>query len=287
MKIIKAKTEDGLYFSGQLFSSGSKNIIIHIHGMSGDIYSNSFYPSMQQYYPENGWDFLVVENRGTHSVTQFNTDDGIRNLGNAYEIFEDCVLDIKCWVEKAEEMGYEKIWLQSHSLGASKVVYYLTQVKNSPVEGLVWLSPSDMLGLVHDDEGQIDHDICMKEAVKLTSEGKDSALLSHDLWGSMRLSAKTYINFFSENSNTAIFNYANDSLGWEKVEAIKLPVIAFTGTKDDGIIPVMDAYKAMDTLEEHLINSLGFKTVVYENAEHDFEGFGEEIAREVMSFVRN
>jgi len=286
MQYITTKTEDGIEFTGMLFEAVNSNkLILHIHGMSGDMYTNSYYPAMHSYYPQNGWSFLVVEHRGTHSITQFNTDNGIRNIGNSYEIFEDSVYDIKAWIAKAQKLGYEEIWLQSHSLGPSKVTYYMNIVQDNPVNGLIWLSPSDMIGLVNDPEGKKDHEICIKEAKELVNSNKGNQLLSHDLWGSMRLSANTYINFFGEQTNTAIFNYGNESLGWEKVKSIRVPVIAFTGTKDDGIVPVMDAHKAMTLLEGKLINSPRKKTVVYENADHDFEGFGDKIVNEVINFI--
>lgn len=286
MQYITTKTEDGIEFTGMLFEAVNSNkLILHIHGMSGDMYTNSYYPAMHSYYPQNGWSFLVVEHRGTHSITQFNTDNGIRNIGNSYEIFEDSIYDIKAWIATAQELGYEEIWLQSHSLGPSKVTYYMNVVQDNPVNGLIWLSPSDMIGLVNDPEGKKDHEICIKEAHELVNSNKGNQLLSHDLWDSMRLSANTYINFFGEQANTAIFNYGNESLGWERVENIKVPVIAFTGTKDDGIVPVMDAHKAMTLLESKLINSPRKKTVVYENADHDFEGFGDKIVNEVINFI--
>jgi alpha-beta hydrolase superfamily lysophospholipase len=286
MQYITTKTEDGIEFTGMLFEAvKSKKLILHIHGMSGDMYTNSYYPVMHSYYPQNGWSFLIVEHRGTHSITQFNTDNGIRNIGNSYELFEDCVYDIKSWVKKAQELGYEEIWLQSHSLGPSKVTYYMNMVLDNPIKGLIWLSPSDMIGLVTVPDGKKDHEICIKEALELVNTNKGDQLLSHDLWGEMRLSANTYINFFGEKSNTAIFNYGNETLGWEKVQNIKVPVIAFTGTKDVGIVPVIDAYKSMTLLESNLVNSPRKKTVVYENAEHDFIGFGDKIVYEVINFI--
>lgn len=52
MNLIKTKTEDGIEFTGMLFEAkNSKKLILHIHGMNGDIYSNSFYPAMHNYYP--------------------------------------------------------------------------------------------------------------------------------------------------------------------------------------------------------------------------------------------
>jgi len=240
---------------------------------------------MQSKYPVSGISLLIAENRGTNSITQFNTkDDDIRNIGNAYERFEDCILDIQAWIETAKKFGYENIWLQSHSLSTSKVAYYLHQVPNNQVTGVVLLSPSDMIGLINDPIGKADHDICIKQAREFIQNGQGDRLLEHDLWGCMRLSANTYVNFFDDGAKTAIYNYTSN-LGWKVVNSINIPVIAFTGTKDDGIVPVIDAYKAMEILDAQLKNSPRKKTIVFEDAEHNFEGFGEMIADNVVNFI--
>ncbi|MEI6462302.1 MAG: DUF1749 domain-containing protein [bacterium] len=291
MKIVKTTTEDGLDYSGMLFTpdNPSENIIIHIHGMAGDIYSNSFYPAMHEDYPKNGWAFLVGEHRGTHSITQFNTKNGLKNIGNAYEMFEDCVFDIKAWIEKAKELGYRRIWLQSHSLGPSKVAYYMHKTNDPSIEGLIFLSPSDHMGNVNDELGINDHKICLKEAYELVEKGRGDQILSHNLWEivncPMKISAKSYVNSYGKDFNTAIFNYSNESLGWKIVNSINIPVIAFSGTNDDGIVTMTDANKAMGILERELINSPKKKTIVFEEANHDFEGFGNNITKEVLKFI--
>ena len=288
MEIVTTNTKDGIILHGQLFESPNKeNLIIHIHGMSGDLYLNSFYPAMEKNYPENGWSFLATENRGTHSITQFNTTDGrCINIGNAYEKFEDCVYDIQAWIDKAKELGYKRIWLQAHSLGPSKVSYYMTNTPDNDVEGLVWLSPSDMLGLVKDPEGSKDHSICFEQAREFVDNNEGERLLNHLLWGCYKLSANTYLNFFEDGANTGIFNYKGD-LGWDVVNKINVPVIAFTGTKDEGVAPVIDAYEGMKILESQLINSPKKETHVYENGVHDFTGFGEDITKRVLNFIQN
>jgi pimeloyl-ACP methyl ester carboxylesterase len=287
MKIVKTRTSDGYHFTGLLSepTSDPKGIIIHIHGMAGNIYLNSFYQAMHDQYPENGYAFLAGELRGSSTVQEFITDDGEGICGNAYERFEDCILDIQAWIDFAKELGYMNIWLQAHSLGPSKLAYFITQTRSEDVNGLIFISPSDMLGLVHDEAGAKDHAKLFPEAGQLVSEGKGSTLLSHPLWGILKLSAATYLNFFSNTSNTAIFNYNSLGLGWDVVNAIDKPVLAITGTKDDGIVPVMDAHAAMKLLEEELKNSPKVKTIVYDGAEHGFDGFPEEIVRDVMGFV--
>jgi pimeloyl-ACP methyl ester carboxylesterase len=287
MNFVQVKTDDGYHFKGLLSESEKKGdvAIVHIHGMSGDFYTNPYYSAMYTGYPKNGIAFLAGENRGTHSITQFKKGDAYVNTGNAFEKFEECVDDIQAWVDFAKKLGYKKIWLQSHSLGPSKVAYYMDKRKPKDVSGLVWLSPSDMIGLVHDPEGAADHKKMFPEAKKLVKAGKSSQVLSHKLWGEYVLSAGTYLNFFDKKSNTAIFNYGLPELGWDVVNSIKVPVLAFTGTKDDGIAPVMDAYKAMKLLKKELKQSPRVQTVVYKECEHSFEGFEKQIVSDVVSFM--
>ena len=49
--------------------------------------------------------------------------------------------------------------------------------------------------------------------------------------------------------------------------------------------PVIDAHKGMEILENQLFNSPRKKTVVYENADHDFEGFGDQMSQEIVDFI--
>ena len=289
MKLVKTKTSDGYHFTGLLSEplEKSKKIIVHIHGMAGSPMLNNFYQEMHDYYTYHGISFIAGEHRGTGTITAFVHDSSDGVVGDAFEIFEDCVKDIQAWIDFSKEQDYEEIWLQAHSLGPSKVAYYINQIKNHGVKGLIWLSPSDMIGLVNDQKGKEDHNIMLPKAKRLVKEGEGNMLINHKLWGSELLSAKTYLNFFGEGAKTAIFNYNDNSLGWDIVNAINLPVLAITGTKDDGIVPVIDAYKAMKKLKTELKKSPRVKTVVYDGAEHSFDGFGDKIVKEVVDFINS
>jgi pimeloyl-ACP methyl ester carboxylesterase len=287
MKIVETKNSGGIKYKGLLSVSkeNSNKIIIHIHGMGGNIIYNNFYTLMHDRYPQNGYSFLVGEHQGSEIIKDFERSNESVLLGNAFERFEDCVEDIQAWINFAIERGYEKIWLQAHSLGPSKVAYYLIQKKLENIEGVIWLSPSDIIGLVRYPEMKDQHNKLMKEAKGLIERGKGDKLLSEKIWGEYLLSAKTYVNFFEETANTAIFNYKDSSLGWMVINDISVPVLAITGTQDDGIKPVIDPKKAMSLLQSELKNSPRVKTVVYEGAEHSFNGFEEQIVNDVLDFV--
>lgn len=288
MKIVTTKSTDGIQYKGLITEPPNpKGIIIHIHGMAGSVVLNSYYQPMHEKYSEDGWAFLTGEHRGTGSITQLISNDTVQNIGNAFEIFEDCIHDIQGWVNYAKSLGYKNIWLQAHSLGPSKTAYYMSQTQSADVTGLIWISPSDMVGLVHDSSGIKQHEKLLSEALELVKNGKPKQILSDVLWGDTILSAQSYLSFFGEGAKDAIFNYGNSDLGWSVVNSIQVPVLAITGTKDDGVVPVMDAYKAMELLESQLIASPRKETVVYNGAEHNFNGFEEQIVGDVLSFINH
>ncbi len=285
MQLVKTKTQDGLIFTGLISQPPQKSdtIIVHVHGMSGDIYINSWYSQMHKKYSENNIAFLVGENRGTHSITQFeNTRGDLVNIGNTFELLEDCVYDIQAWVDYATELGYKNIWLQGHSLGTSKIAYYLYSKNPKNISGVILLSPSDMVGCFM---GKVEKQPVVIKAEELLKQGKYRELLEDEIFEGNILSAKTIVNFFGENTNLAIFNFAKPNLGFKVVNSISVPVLAITGNKDEGIVSVSDPYKAMEKLEEELINAPRKKTIVYEGASHQFEGFEERIVKDVLEFI--
>lgn len=287
MQIVETKNSKGIKFKGLLSSPEKKanKIIIHIHGMGASIIDNNFYTPMHTKYIERAYSFLAIEHHGSTTIKGFKQENKTVLLGNAFEIFEDCVDDIQTWVNFAMKKGYAEIWLQAHSLGASKVAYYLNQKKPKNIKGAILLSPADMIGLVHSPDMINTHQQLILKAKELTKRGKGNELLSDKLWGEYLLSAKTYLNFFEDRANTAIFNYGNRVLGWKIINDISVPVLAITGTKDDGIKPVIDPKKAMMLLKSELKNSPRVKTIVYEGAEHSFNGFGERIVDDVLDFI--
>ena len=60
-------------------------------------------------------------------------------------------------------------------------------------------------------------------------------------------------------------------------------MLSIFGTKDDGICT--DPYKSNEMLKENATNCKKFKGVVFENAQHSYQGFEDKIVKEVLSFI--
>lgn len=288
MRIVKTSTSDGLKLTGFLSEPENQkkdSIIVHIHGMAGDPYTNAWYPYFHKLFPENGIAFLVGNHRGTGSITMFSREpEKYPNYGDALELFEESVFDIDAWAQCAKNLGYKNICIQSHSFAPSKVVYYLNQGKPDFVNKLVFISPVDMLGLTLSNPKE--HKEMLSEAVRLVGEGKGNRLLTRLLDGEYYISAGTYANLFSEDSKANIFCYTDRKHDWSMVNEIDKPVLAIGGTKDMPMEVVSNSENALAVLKKQLIKSPKVKTVIYKGAEHSFEGYEARIVNDVVNFLR-
>ena len=286
MEIVRTKSKDGIHFEGLLSEpEGVKeNIIVHIHGMAGDPYTNTWYPYFHKLFPRDDIAFLAGNHRGTGSVTMFFQEpDKFLNVGDTFETMDMAVEDIETWVQFAKDLGYKNIHIESHSLAPSKVAHYVSKINHDYVKSLIMISPVDMLGSILDDKEA--HEKMLSEAEKHIKNGKENAILSDLLDGEMYISAKTYIDFFREDSDCNVFNYTGRDHDWSVVNNIDKAVLAIGGTKDSEIEHICDSKKALSILKKQLTSSPKVETKVYEGATHDFAGFEKEIVNEVIKFL--
>lgn len=286
MQFVQTTTKDDLILQGLLAEPSKKTdtVILHIHGMAGNFWENSFIKTMLSDYPKNNITFLTVETRGAELIRWLSTSDDKRLVGNSYEIFEESIYDVDAWVNYLKSKGYKNIHLQGHSLGCSKIVYYQKIKNNSLIKSLLFISPADMMGLLVEPKYKAEYERFLKEAKMLTKQGRENELLSEIHWTFARQSAKSFINFSFENDNLAIFNYYNPERGFKTINEITVPMLSILGTKDDGI--ATDAYKSTEMLKKNALKSKKFHGVVFDGAEHDFEGFEKKIVKEVLGFIK-
>ncbi|MFB6076747.1 MAG: alpha/beta hydrolase, partial [Candidatus Nanohaloarchaea archaeon] len=280
-----AETDDDYRLQGLLAEADGGTAVLHIHGMAGNLYGNAFVQKMLSAYPDAGISFLTVEQRGSETVHLVETTrGGFDPIGNAYERFDESRRDIRAWLDFLQDAGYDDIYLQAHSLGPSKVAHFLAEEPHDAIAGVIFISPSEMIGLVEDDSCP-EHDGLLGEARELVADGREDELLSGLLWDWAKLSAGTYLDLFGAESDAAVFNYSTPGRGWDAIAAIDVPMLAVLGTADDGI--VVGADEAMAMLEEHAENCPRFEGIVVDGAEHDYAGYEDEIIDHVLSFVED
>lgn len=147
MERLNIPTQSGVVLHGARFSDKpSDTVVIAITGVHGNFYSNPFYYHIGETLSRAGVDFIYAQTRNAFGQIEIqNANTGERQLiGSWNENFADAVEDVRAYVDFAAQSGYRRIILAGHSLGANKVIYYLSQTADPRVEKFILLSPANI-----------------------------------------------------------------------------------------------------------------------------------------------
>ncbi|VEI44722.1 Uncharacterised protein [Actinobacillus equuli] len=88
-------------------------------------------------------DFLYAQTRNAfgkmQEVNALTNEPEI--IGSFNEDFAKTIEDLTAYLDFAEQQGYENIVLAGHSLGANKVIYYLSETQDPRVSKFYYSAP--------------------------------------------------------------------------------------------------------------------------------------------------
>ena len=276
--INNAYTSDGLRLPMVHFESNKKDIcVICIHGMCGTIIDNYFATVWGKLLAKNDIGFIYEHNRG-HSIGNdiVMKDGSFKRCGCMYEIFEDCIYDIDLAIQTAKENGYKRIILLGHSLGCNKVIYYYYK-KQPNILGIILASAPDMIGshlLIEPDYEEL-----LKEAKENIEKNQPTKLLHKMIEDYMYMSSQTYYNWFHKNSNLNNLPIISNPKNWEQLETIDVPILTFSGSKDE------DYYLHLDLLKEKATNCKNFEYQIIENTRHTYQEKELETGNLILNWI--
>ncbi len=179
-------------------------------------------------------------------------------------------------------MGFSEVHLSGHSLGSPKVAYYLAETQDSRIESVLFLSPSDMLGLVRVNPERFKQDL--EEATKMVNTGKGGELLSRQVWDEYPMSAATYINLFADDSKAGVFNFHNPTDTLETLSKITQPLFATMGRKDDSLVVSIE--ETMERITKAASNSKKVETKILGDANHGYIGSENQLAETINQWIQ-
>lgn len=280
-------TRDSIELVGLLYEpeETASTILVHVHGMAGNFYENKFLDAIAETLTKNDIAFFAFNNRGCELIKDLSKIvDGEKTfirIGNAYEKFENSLLDITAAIDFVESRGFSNIHLSGHSLGSPKVAYYSASGNDKRLSSVLFLSPSDMIGLIRMDKN---YKRDMGTAKQMIAEGKGDELLPHPvLWDESPLSANTYVSLGSEESAVAIFNFYNSDDTLPLLSEITIPAYVIMGRKDDALVVSID--ETMGRIKKALSNSPKVATNILGDADHGYNGFEQELADALVSWI--
>ena len=281
---MRFNTEDNLILQGVIYRpvQPTKNAYLHIHGMGGNFYENRFLDVMAHQLTEAGFAFVSINTRGHDTIADFplvGEKEVYKRIGNAFEIFEECLFDIKAAINHLQKEGFGNIVLGGHSLGAVKVAYYVAEAQDDRISRLVLMSPPDMISLaeVEDDASEF-----LRASQQMIKEGRGDELLPKKLWDGYYLSAKTYLNLSTRDLPVDIFNIYDESKP-SSLGKITIPALALLGEHDDAV--TIPQQKALEIIKQKATSASKFDIKVIPKANHGYFGREEEMTKAIVDWL--
>lgn len=292
-ELVRTFTEDGLELHGLFCSPADREAngmaLLHVPGFTGNFYEEKFVDYIAERVTKRGCAFLAVNTRGHDYLSGFirKTDSGITyvQIGGAYEIFEECIFDVKAWIDFLQGRGYSRVILEGESLGTLKTVFYEHQTQDERVRGVVLISPVDHIGLQRmATEGKYDEAINI--ARQMIEHGKSDELMPRvycPLWR-FSISAKSYINAFGPNTKSGIFNFHDPNARFEELSTIKCPMLATYGTIREAVVD-NKVEEALSIIKRRAKSSKRCDTAIIRDAPHNYLGREEELSETIGNWI--
>lgn len=277
---INVFTDRGIALTGVLFKSGNADtVLIAITGIHGNFYSNPFYYNFGDTLNENGYDFIyAITNDAYPRIRTINIKSGEEEIIGSYnERFEWTNDDIESYIKKAKELGYSHIYLAGHSLGANKVIHYLSEKKDEDVEHFLLLSPANlkymMSNVTNNDK---------KVIAEMVKNGDGNKMLPFYFMGWVECIAYTAYDWAIENILDNV--HTDENCDWSQVANITHDGALLIGTYDtftDG-----EPKKYIENINNHFKCPSNNKIILIEKTGHTYQKKEQETADKILELVK-
>ena len=281
MKELNVPTRRGTVLNGVLFSKEkSDTVVIAITGIHGNFYSNPFYYNFGDTLNSGGIDFIYAQtNDAFGKIRTVNVKTGQEEIIGSWN--EDFLLtdeDIEGYLDYAEAAGYRHIYLAGHSLGANKVIYYLSRHHDARVEKFILLSPANLTYMM---SGVTERE---KRIVKTWVErGDGQKLLPFYFMGWVTCVADTaYQWLFTPTLNNAHTEPDGDFSEAETITHTGALVIGTYDSFTDG-----DPSGFLQNLNDHMPTAKENRMIFIEKTGHTYQQKEQELADALLALVQD
>lgn len=276
---LNVPTQRGVVLNGVLFRRQEKKtadtVMIAITGIHGNFYSNPFYYNIGDTLNAGGIDFIYAQtNDAFGRIETVNVHTGKREIiGSWNERFSYTDEDIDAYLSFAQREGYAHIVLAGHSLGANKVIYYLSRHRDSRVERFFLLSPANLTYMM---SGVTPKE---KETIRAQVErGEGEEMLPFPFMGWVECIANTAYDWqFSGLLNNV--HTAKDG-DFSQAESVTHTGALLVGTYDnftDG-----DPAEFLRNLNAHMPGGPENRLIFIEKTGHTYQGKHQEVADVIL-----
>lgn len=280
---LDIETNRGTILNGVLFKSKEKanTVVIAITGIHGNFYSNPFYYNIGDTLNSGGIDFIYAQtNDAFGEIHTFNVKTNSPEIiGSWNEDFNNTDDDIEGYLNYARKSGYKNIILAGHSLGANKVIYYLSRHHDKKnVSHFILLSPANLTWLmknVTENEKKI--------ILDYVKTGNGEKILPFYFMGWVECIANTaYQWIFTSTQNNVHVEKDGD---FSQVEKITHTGAMIIGTYDN--FTYGDPAGFLSNINNHMPTAKENKLIFIEKTGHTYQQKEDEIAQDILNVVKD
>ena len=232
MTIETVRTEDGIELKGLfLNASNSNRVCLFIPGCCGNFVDNNFLRIISDELAKNDFSVLCANTRGSFMMNSSFHPQNLekpKQIGVAYEYFEDCIYDINIWLNYLFSKGYDQIDVICHSSGANKFIYYMNSNANGKqfVNNIILLSPPDFVNRI---KSYNDYDSLIKKARDNVDNGLPEELIKVHFFYKTSQSFLDMMNSKNFDNLPLVNGIKRDFYQYEK---IRNPITIIYGSKE-------------------------------------------------------
>ena len=281
MKGLEIATKRGTVLNGVIFDAENANtVVIAITGIHGNFYSNPFYFNIGDTLSANGIDFIYAQtNDAFGQIETYNAKTGEKEIiGSWNERFAYTDEDIDAYLKFAEDSGYKHIILAGHSLGANKVIYYLSHNHDTKKpEHFIFLSPANLTYMM---QNVTDYE---KEVIRrMVNYKQGEKMLPFYFMGWVECTANTAYDWISGTLNNVHTEIDGD---FSQVEQITHNGAMVIGTYDN--FTCGDPAKFLQNINNHMQTAAENKLIFIEKTGHTYQQKEQEIADIILKVVND
>ncbi len=281
MRRLDVATKRGSVLNGVLFSEGpAETVVIAITGIHGNFYSNPFYVNIGQALNAAGIDFIYAQTSDAfNEIPTVNVTTGAREvIGSWNEDFHHTDEDIEAYLNYAVSSGYRWVILAGHSLGANKVIYYLSRHHGGPVTRFLLLSPANIKHLTNQvSPGERD---MVKDYV---ARGHGQKKLPFALMGWVPCVADTAYQWLFDDVLDNV--HVEQDGDFAQVAAIKHTGALLIGTYDR--FTYGDPSGFLKNINDHMARPEANQLLFIERTGHTYQGKEQEVAEAIAVLVHS
>lgn len=282
MEKLALPTKRGSVLTGVLFDSPAKKastVVIAITGIHGNFYSNPFYVNIGNTLSKAGIDFIYAQTADAFGeMPTVNVKTGQEELiGSWNEDFNNTNEDIEAYLGYAYQKGYQNIILAGHSLGANKVIYYLSRHHDPRIKHFIFLSPANLehlTSVVTEEEKQA--------ILEQRRQGNGNKRMSFNLLGWIPGTANTDYQWVFDNILNNV--HVEPDKDFSQIAAIDQTGAMIIGTYDR--FTYGDPTNFLQNINNHMKTAKQNKLIYIPKTGHTYQQKEQQLANQLLKLLK-